>query len=145
MQHGSNRGNSHVRKRVIAEGAGGRVILMDSITMLTPEDAGAIVVCASHGGSSSARFALELPLAAVFFNDAGVGKENAGIVALDMLQAEGVAAGTVAHTTAKIGDSRDTWDNGVISFVNPAALRLGIAPGAALFPALIELIQLISR
>jgi thiazole synthase ThiGH ThiG subunit len=141
MGHGSNQGSGQVRKQVIAQGTSGRVIIMDSITMLVPEDAGAIVVCASHGGSSSARFALELPLAAVFFNDAGVGKDDAGIVALDMLQAVGTAAGTVAHTTARIGDARDTWDSGIISFLNPAARSLGLAPGTALYPALIQLIS----
>ena len=88
-------------KTQIAQGKGGRAILADSITMTTPEDAGAIVVCGSHGGSSSAAFALEVPLAAVFFNDAGVGKDRAGIVALDILQERDVAAGAVAHTSAR--------------------------------------------
>ena len=54
-----------------------RVILVDSITQVRDEDAGAIVVAASHGGRSSAEFAMTLPLAAIFFNDAGVGKDNA--------------------------------------------------------------------
>jgi len=45
-------------KEVVAEGRGGRVIAMDSITMATPEDAGAIVVSGSHGGASSGTFAL---------------------------------------------------------------------------------------
>jgi len=127
-------------KTQVAHGKGGRVILVDSITMTTPEDAGAIVVCGSHGGTSSAEFALEVPLAAVFFNDAGVGKDRAGIVALDILQEHDVAAGAVAHTSARIGDARDTWDNGVISHVNPLARALGFAPGMRLSLALNDLI-----
>ena len=128
-------------KTEVARGRSGRVIIMDSITQVTPADAGAIVVCASHGGSSSGEFALEVPLAAVFFNDAGVGKEDAGIAALVMLQAKDAAAGAVAHTSAKIGDSRDMWDNGVISYVNPAARELGLVPGANLRIALTELVS----
>ena len=127
-------------KTQVARGKGGRVILADSITMTTPEDAGAIVVSGSHGGSSSAAFALEIPLAAVFFNDAGVGKDRAGIVALDILQERDVAAGAVAHTSARIGDFRDTWDNGVISYLNPAACVLGLRAGMRLSVALNELI-----
>src|ERR1700730_2574166 len=50
----------------------GRVIIMDSITKVTPDDAGANVVSASHGGVSSGEFALAVPLSSVFFNDAGV-------------------------------------------------------------------------
>ena len=124
----------------VEQGRGGRVMLMDSITELTPDDAGGIVVSASHGGASSAKFALAVPLKAVFFNDAGVGKDSAGIVALDMLEASGVAAGTVAHTSARIGDARDMWESGVISHVNSIARELGLLPGKALRAALMELV-----
>jgi hypothetical protein len=120
---------------------GGRIIVMDSITKLTPDDAGAIVVSASHGGVSSGEFALAFPLTAVFFNDAGVGKDNAGIAALEMLQKRGIAAGTVSHSSARIGDSADMWSNGVISHVNPAARKLGLKPGSDLRTILIQIIS----
>lgn len=115
---------------------------MDSITTVTQEDQGAIVVSASHGGASSGRFALEVPLKLVVFNDAGVGKNKAGIAALPMLQAHGVAAATVAHTSACIGNARDTWECGVISHVNEAARALGLAPGQTLRAALPPLVVL---
>ena len=118
-----------VVKQEVVRGSGGRVIIVDSITQLAPDDAGAIVVCGSHGGTSAGTFALEVPLAAVFFNDGGVGKDGAGIAALDMLQAKGIPAGAVAHTSARIGDAQDAWDNGVLSHVNAAARALGLAPG----------------
>ena len=127
-------------KKEVESREGGRVIIMDSITKVTSEDRGAVVVSASHGGASSGEFALEVPLKAVFFNDAGVGKENAGIMALEMLQARGIAAGTVAHTSARIGDAQDMWDNGVISHVNAAAQELGLSPGAKLRDALVSLV-----
>ena len=125
----------------VEQGQRGRVIIMDSITKLTPEDAGAVVVSASHGGASSGEFALEVPLSVVFFNDAGVGKDNAGIAALEMLEARSVAAGTVAHTSARIGDSRDMWERGVISHVNPGARKLGLVPGRLLREALTHLVN----
>ncbi len=128
-------------KKIVAEGRCGRVIAMDSITMVAPEDAGAIVVCGSHGGASSGEFALEVPLRAAFFNDAGIGKDSAGIVALEMLQARGVAAGTVAHTSARIGDARDAWESGVLSRCNAAARALGCAPGASLRAVLSALVD----
>ena len=128
-------------KTQIEKGKSGRVIIMDSITKVTPKDKGAIVVCASHGGASSGEFALEVPLKAVIFNDAGVGKDNAGIVALDMLQARGVAGAAVSHTSGRIGDSRDMWENGVISHINAAARELGFAPGAKLRATLTAIIS----
>jgi hypothetical protein len=70
------------------------------------------------------------------FNDAGLGKEGAGIAALAMLEARGCAAVTVAHTNARIGDARDTWEHGVLSHVNAAAQALGLTPGQALRDAM---------
>lgn len=127
-------------KKEVVKGNKGRVILMDSITKVTPEDAGAIVVCASHGGSSSGEFALEVPLKAVIFNDAGVGKDNAGIAALEMLQKRGVAAATVAHTSGRIGDSLDMWQNGVLSHVNAVGVSSGLAVGAKVEATLSKLV-----
>jgi len=128
-------------KKQVANGANGKVIVMDSITKVTVEDTGGIIVSASHGGASSGEFALEVPLKAVFFNDAGVGKDDAGIAALRMLQERGVAGGTVAHTSARIGDSRDMWENGVISYVNDAARGLGLQEGQRLNEALSRLVN----
>jgi hypothetical protein len=71
-------------------------------------------------------------LAAVFFNDAGVGKEQAGIAALAMLDEEGTPAGAVGHRTARIGDALDTWEAGVLSHVNRAARRRGLQAGEPL-------------
>ena len=128
-----------MKKRLGSYGAA-RIVLADSITEVTEEDAHAIVVSGSHGGVSAGEFALAVPLRAVFFNDAGVGKDGAGIAALEMLQTAGVAAGAVAHTSARIGESRDTWDNGVLSHVNAAARALGFAPGVVLQASILALL-----
>ncbi len=126
-------------KKIVGEAGDRSIVVMDSITMTTREDAGRIVVSASHGGASAAKYALEFPLAGVFFNDAGVGKDNAGIVALSMLDAKNVPAGTVSHNSARIGDVADMWENGVISHVNAAAGASGLKPGDKLSEAVLLL------
>lgn len=128
-------------KHEVAQGPGGRVLIMGSITQVGAEDAGTWVVTASHGGVSSGEFALEVPLQGAFFNDAGVGKDGAGIAALDMLQARGVAGATVSHLSARIGDCQDTWDHGVVSHANARARELGIVPGQSLRACLLGLLQ----
>lgn len=134
-------GEARMLKKVVADGRGGRIVIMDSITKVTREDSGSIAVSASHGGASSGEFALDLaPLKMAVFNDAGVGKDGAGIAALDMLQARGVAGATVSHTSARIGDSQDTWDHGVVSHANAIARDLGVVPGARLREALRRLV-----
>jgi len=111
---------------------------VDSITELTARDAGAWVVSGSHGGRSAARYALAQPLALAVFNDAGVGKDGAGIAALDLMQAHGRAAATVAHDSARIGEAEDAWCHGVLSHVNATAAALGLRPGELLRPALAQ-------
>lgn len=103
--------------------------VIDSITELTTADPGCIAVSGSHGGISSAGYAaLAKPLFSIF-NDAGVGKDLAGIAGLDVLQSQGLAACAVAHTSARIGVAQSTLDEGVISYANPAALLLGVRIG----------------
>ncbi|MBO9314442.1 MAG: hypothetical protein J7456_01495 [Chloroflexus sp.] len=104
----------------------GRVVLMDSISYLTPEEAGACVVSGSHGGLSSARYALTITLAGVVFNDAGIGKDNAGIAGLTLLDTVHLPAVAVAHTSARIGDAADTWEHGIVSAINQTAATRGV-------------------
>lgn len=129
-------------KRVVAEGPGGRIVVMGSITQVTAEDAGSLVVSGSHGGISSGEYALVLaPLRLAVFNDAGVGKDRAGIAALEMLQARGVAGAAVSHESARIGDAQDTWEHGVVSHANAVAQGLGLVPGTRLAAVLQRLVD----
>lgn len=104
--------------------------VVDSITELRPAlDGGCLAVSGSHGGISSAQYAWAArPLLAVF-NDAGVGKDRAGLAALDFLQQRGIAACTVAHDSARIGEARSTLEDGVLSHANALAQALGAVPG----------------
>ncbi len=108
------------------------VRVLDSITEAVGGPPGQVVVSGSHGGLSAGRFALEAQVRLAVFNDAGVGLDDAGIAALPLLQAHGIAAGTVAHTSARIGEAASTWASGVISHANAAAQALGARPGLAL-------------
>lgn len=103
--------------------------VVDSITELGARDAGCIAVSGSHGGVSSARYAQAArPLLAVF-NDAGVGRDRAGIAGLSALQESGIAACSVDHMSARIGDAHSTLNDGIISHANAAAQALGARPG----------------
>ena len=103
--------------------------LVDSITQLGPQDQGCIAVSGSHGGMSSARYALAArPLLSVF-NDAGGGLDNAGLAALDFLQTHSLAACTVAHHNARIGEANSTLTSGLVNHLNASALALGIQSG----------------
>ena len=103
--------------------------VVDSITELCVQDAGCIAVSGSHGGISSARYALAARPVLSVFNDAGVGKDGAGLAALDLLQAHGLAACTVSHCSARIGEAQSTLRDGIVSHQNALALALGAVTG----------------
>jgi len=65
------------------------------------------------------------------FTDAGIGVDEAGVTRLPALEARGIAAGTVAAASARIGDARSTYEDGILSRVNRRASALGIVPGMA--------------
>jgi hypothetical protein len=118
-----------MRNETVTQILGRRVVLMDSISLIAPKDADAIIICGSHGGLISGAFAAMHPPRLVIFNDAGGGKSNAGRASLAMLDAKGIASATVSHDTARIGDAQDCWLNGVLSAVSASAHARGVAPG----------------
>lgn len=104
------------------------ITLLDSVALINSSHAGTIVVTGSHGGRSAAGFVVDVdkkPIA-VFFNDAGGGKDNAGKVGIEMLQAIGVPAACYSHMSARIGDAQDGLDHGILTDVNELANQAGI-------------------
>ena len=111
-----------------------RLVCADSIGMIEPEDAGDIVVTASHGALSGGRpdNAVAPDVFACFFSDGGVGMDGAGIARLAPLDARNIPAGAVSADSAPIGDARALYHGGILSHVNQAASRLGAHPGMTL-------------
>ena len=109
-----------------------RVVLVDSITQLQAEDQDQIVVSGSHGGISVVGFTLRFPPRVIFFNDAGIGKDEAGIQALRALDQHQIAAATYSHVSARIGDAHDAWLHGAVSHTNRHAEEQGVAIGETL-------------
>ncbi|HHL21028.1 MAG TPA: hypothetical protein ENJ52_05815 [Aliiroseovarius sp.] len=121
--------------RALRRLANGLVVhLLDSASMVGPEHAGEVVITGSHGGligGDPAR-ALKAPARIAVFNDAGLGPDEVGAARLPALERRGLAAVTVAATSARIGDAASALDSGVISRVNRPAAGIGARPGLAL-------------
>lgn len=111
------------------------MVLLDSIALVDADSFDQVVVSGSHGGASAAQFVLDLGQTqgrwprVVFYNDAGGGKDRAGIVALEMLGSVGLACATYSHESARIGDAQDGLEHGVLTHANAQAQALGIKPG----------------
>jgi hypothetical protein len=119
-----------------------RVICIDSASLVTPEDRGQIIVTGSHGGLIGGRREKAFNVAALLavFNDAGVGIDHAGIGRLEPLDERKIAAVTVAHTSARIGDARSTYSDGIISHANGHADAFGARVGMPV-AAMVEIVK----
>jgi len=106
---------------------------LDSASAVGPEHVGTIVVTGSHGGLLGGRpeTALKYDALAALFNDAGIGIDEAGVTRLPALDSRGIAAATVTAASARIGNARSTYEDGILSRVNSRAAGLGIAPGVS--------------
>ncbi len=124
-----------------------KVICLDAAPMLEPADAGAIAITGSHAAlfRGQSDNVIGPDLTGVFFSDASVGKDNAGILRLAELDKRGIPAGTASAASAAIGDSRDILENGVLSFVNESAARLGGGPGMPVKEFVARLVEIARR
>lgn len=104
-------------------------LLADSATKLGPDAAGRVVVSGSHGGVYAAYLAAKAHCRAVVLNDAGISKDAAGIAGLAFCERLGMAAATVDHAGARIGDAADMLARGRISHANAQARACGVIAG----------------
>jgi hypothetical protein len=111
-----------------------KLICADSVGMVRPEDTGHIVITASHAALPGGRRDTIIPpgILGVFFSDAGVGMDNAGIARLPVLDEDGIIAGTTSAMSAPIGDSRALYERGVLSHLTSPAMHAGGTVGMPL-------------
>jgi hypothetical protein len=103
------------------------VFALDSASLVKPEDAGAIVLAASHGGLLGGRLeaALKVDAFAAVFNDADFGVDDAGVARIFPLDARSIAGATVSAWSARIGDGLSTYNDGFVTAINRTAARYG--------------------
>ncbi len=105
------------------------IVTAASATKLPPEADGGVVVCGSHGAVYAAYLSAKAGARAAIHNDAGIGRDEAGIGGLAWAQAHGMAMATVLCTSARIGDGPDTLRRGVIGRANALAMACGVEAG----------------
>lgn len=122
---------AYAEARAVIDEAEPVIVCIDSASLILPEDAGRIIVTGSHGslvGGKSA-MALQVDALAALFNDAGGGPDQAGLSRLPALDERGIAGATVSAASARIGDGRSTYEDGILSHVNKTAAAAGGKPG----------------
>jgi hypothetical protein len=117
------------------------VICLDAAPMLESKDAGSIVVTGSHAALFRGRpdDVINVDVGAIFFSDAGVGLDRAGIARLPTLDARRIPAATASAASAPIGDARAIYRDGIVSHVNATAMSRGLHAGMSIRAAVAKL------
>src|SRR5262252_4442551 len=105
------------------------ILAVPSVTKLPPAADGAVVVGGSHGAVFAAYLSAKAGARAAIHNDAGVGRDEAGVNGLSWAEAHGMAMAAVLSGSARIGDGDDMLRRGVISRANARATACGVRPG----------------
>jgi hypothetical protein len=111
-----------------------RIATAESVTQLD-DVAGQVLVAGSHGGIIAAYFGAKAGAHALILNDAGLGKDRAGIAGLFYLEEIGMAAAAVDCMSARIGDGADMLARGIVSHANVYAALCGVAAGQSCLEA----------
>ena len=106
-----------------------QILIVDTVTKLGPEAVGNVVIAGSHGCVYAGFEAARAGVRGVILHDAGVGLDDAGIGSLSYLEDLGIAAATIDASTAIIGNGDSLANDGITSFINETAAKLGCAPG----------------
>ena len=106
-----------------------KILTVASCSFVRDEHRSHVIVSGSYGGRYNAFNAAKWGVRGVIMNDAGIGKDNAGIVGLDYLDQISLAAATADAQTCHIGDGDHMLAHGIISHVNATAAALGCAAG----------------
>lgn len=118
-------------RTVVHEAADGcQVVCTDSIAFGRPEDRDRNVLCtAGHTGASAVHYLRRFRPYGFICSDGGRGKHDAGIAALAIVDADGLAGATVSALSARMGDGLSTYRDGVISACNETARARGVREG----------------
>jgi hypothetical protein len=109
----------------------GEIFTVSASSQVNETHRGHVIVSGSYGGEYNAYHAGKWGLRGVVLNDAGVGKNDAGIRGLPYLDQIGLPAATADAMTCHIADGEHMLAHGIISHVNKAAKKRGARAGMA--------------
>jgi len=133
------------KRKVVKEMGKARIVVMDTSSEVKQDNNMDIIITGSHGGVNACEYMANLKIKGMVSNDAGIGKNEAGIARMKGLDKWDIPAVAVSSMSAKIGNGRSTYEQGKISVVNEAARKLGIAPGMSAKDAADKLLEALNK
>lgn len=105
------------------------IMVFDGVTTLPSEANGAVVLGGSNAAVSAAYISAKAGVRAAIHHDCGIGRDDAGVSGLLWAAHHGMAMAAVATSSARVGDSADMLERGIISRANAIAAACGVEAG----------------
>lgn len=117
-------------RTVMEQGPDGRLIVCsDSIAFSLPEDSRNVLVTAGHTGRRAVPNLLRHRPFGFICSDGGMGRDDAGVAGIYMVEKEGLAGACVDARRARMGSGLSTYKDGFISAANSLARAAGVKLG----------------
>lgn len=116
-------------QKVVKQSGKVKLIIVDTTSDVHAGNKTDIIITGSHSGRNASEHLVHLDIKGVIGNDAGIGKNSAGVIGLKMLEEHGIPAAAVSSMSAKIGNGTSTYEQGKISTANKLAQKIGIKAG----------------
>jgi uncharacterized protein YunC (DUF1805 family) len=136
---------SHGMQKVAKTAGKSRIIIVETTSDVNESNSNDIIVTGSHQGENSGEYLLNCKVKGVIGNDAGKGKQDAGIASLKFLDQHGIPAAAVGTMTAKIGNGNSTYEQGKLSAANETARKLGITVGMSAKDAADKMLEALAK
>lgn len=129
-QSGSRKAAGKVHQQEIVQTSGeSKIIVVNTTSDIDGSNSNDVVVTGSHQGLNGGYYLAKLSIKGVIGNDAGLGKDNAGIAGLKILDEHSIPGAAVSSMSARIGNGKSTYQQGTLSAVNKTAEKLGLIAG----------------
>lgn len=126
---------SEDKRKVVKEMGKARIVIVDTSSEVDQSNNMDIIITGSHGGVNACEYMANLKIKGMVSNDAGIGKNEAGIAGMKALDKYDIPAVAVATMSAKIGNGTSTYEQGRLSATNELAKKLGISEGMSAIEA----------
>lgn len=118
-------------QHLVHDSQDGKVFALDTVRYVDDRIQNSVLCMGSHSSPLMPRYLASygVELSGVITNDCGPGKDEIGTAGLPDLDKAGIPGATVSVASAKVGDARSTYHDGIISSVNDVARGVGVREG----------------
>jgi hypothetical protein len=117
-------------KAAVVETIGnGRIWAASGTTAIKEQIPNDVICSGANSSRVSSDGVLRMGAKGSIANDAGIARNNTAVEGLALLDEKGVPCAAVGTMSARLGEGLSTWNDGVISVANKAAMARGVKTG----------------